>query len=86
MDYTEFTKVLIADDIPMVRMSMRHMCQKVNKTWTVDEAQSGEECIEMATGSKQYDLIIIARRSSAEHLITTKALRLHSYGLDSHCR
>ena len=27
-----------------------------------------------------------ARRSSAEHLIATKALRLHSYGLDDHCR
>ena len=27
-----------------------------------------------------------ARRSSAEHLIATKALRLHSYGLDAHCR
>ena len=27
-----------------------------------------------------------ARRSSAEHLIATKALRLHSYGLVSHCR
>ena len=31
-------------------------------------------------------LAIAARRSSAEHLIATKALRLHSYGLDSHCR
>ena len=29
---------------------------------------------------------LIARRSSAEHLIATKALRLHSYGLDAHCR
>ena len=27
-----------------------------------------------------------ARRSSAEHLIATKALRLHGYGLDAHCR
>ena len=27
-----------------------------------------------------------ARPSSAEHLIATKALRLHSYGLDAHCR
>ena len=26
-----------------------------------------------------------ARRSSAEHMIATKAL-LHSYGLDAHCR
>ena len=28
----------------------------------------------------------VARRSSAEHLLATKALRLHSYGLDAHCR
>ena len=27
-----------------------------------------------------------ARRCSAEHLIATKALRLHSYGPDAHCR
>ena len=27
-----------------------------------------------------------ARRTSAEHLIATKTLRLHSYGLDAHCR
>ena len=27
-----------------------------------------------------------ARQSFAEHLIATKALRLHSYGLDAHCR
>ena len=27
-----------------------------------------------------------ARRSSAEHLIATKALRCHNYGLDAHCR
>ena len=29
---------------------------------------------------------MLARRSSAEHLIATKALRCHSYGLESHCR
>ena len=30
--------------------------------------------------------VAVARRSSAEHLVATKALRLHSYGLESHCR
>ena len=30
--------------------------------------------------------IKLARQSFAEHLIATKALRLHSYGLDAHCR
>ena len=28
----------------------------------------------------------LARQIFAEHLIATKALRLHSYGLESHCR
>ena len=28
----------------------------------------------------------LARRSSSEHLVATKALRLHSYGPDAHCR
>ena len=31
-------------------------------------------------------LAIMPVASSAEHLIATKARRLHSYGLDAHCR
>ena len=38
------------------------------------------------TGGELVTITGTARRSSAEHLIATKALRLHSYGLDAHCR
>ena len=43
--------------------------------------RAAQEFVVASTGTFR-----LARRSSAEHLIATKALRLHSYGLDSHCR
>ena len=50
----------------------------------------GDECTSASTspaaGGDGDGGGITARRSSAEHLIATKALRCHSYGLDAHCR
>ena len=34
----------------------------------------------------QQRVLVHCARQSFEHLIATKALRLHSYGLDAHCR
>ena len=50
-----------------------------------DEEVGEHDCNAAIAGAKTI-AGTLARRSSAEHLIATKALRLHSYGLDAHCR
>ena len=45
-----------------------------------------EDLQQQASGGVALGPAAEVRRSSAEHLIATKALRCHSYGLGSHCR
>ena len=57
------------------------------KRFIVSHNLSPDAFVQLSMVTAYHRLYGDARRSSAEHLlIATKALRLHSYGPDAHCR
>ena len=53
-------RVLLADDCKVVRISFKYFLKKVEANWTVDEACTGEDAVEMAAADvNKYQLVIM---------------------------
>ena len=71
-------RVLVADDSSMLRKCNIKLLDKINGTWTFDEADSGERVLELVSSPDKYDLVLLDENMAWGGLKgtdTTKLLR-----------